>query len=172
MKIIALIGSLRKDSLNLELAKIVKTKLLDHDVEIVTLHDIPFFNEDMEFPTPETVLTLRNKIKKADGIWIFNPEYNNSYSGVLKNTLDWLSRPISIDEGHVLNDKRVAISGVTYGSFGTINAYNDLVKLMIFLNTKLMTKPRLTIPDGKNNLNDSNKLIDNAVKEFIKFIKN
>lgn len=171
MKIIAIVGSLRKDSYNLKLANIVKNKLKDIDFEIITLENIPMFNEDIEFPPPIQVKELRDKIINSDALWIFSPEYNNSIPGVLKNTIDWLSRPISETEKQVLNNKKVILSGTTPGPFGTINAYNELVKIFIMLNSTLMTNTRLTIPEAHNNINEENKFIDNIIEKVREFIK-
>lgn len=170
MKVIGIVGSLRKDSYNLRLANIIKDKL-DIEMEIVDISNIPFFNEDIEYPAPYEVKELRDKVRYSDALWIFSPEYNNSYSGVLKNTIDWLSRPIDKETRQVLSDKKVILSGTTMGPFGTINAYNDLVKLFVMLNANLMTKPRLTIPDAINNVNHENKFIEDAVRHASKFIK-
>lgn len=170
MKVIGIVGSLRKDSYNLRLANIIKDKL-DIEMEIVDISNIPFFNEDIEYPAPYEVKELRDKVRYSDALWIFSPEYNNSYSGVLKNTIDWLSRPIDKETRQVLSDKKVILSGTTMGPFGTINAYNDLVKLFVMLNANLMTKPRLTIPDAINNVNHENEFIEDAVRHASKFIK-
>lgn len=171
MKIIAIVGSLRKDSYNLKLANIVKNKLKDLDFEIITLENIPMFNEDIEFPTPIQVKELRDKIINSDALWIFSPEYNNSIPGALKNTIDWLSRPISEKENQVLNNKKVILSGTTPGPFGTTNAYNEIVKILIFLNSKLMTSSRLTIPSAYENINEENKFIDSTIEKAREFIK-
>ena len=170
MKIVGIVGSLRKNSYNLKLANIIKDKL-DGNMDILDISNIPFFNEDIEYPAPDEVMILRKKVLESDLIWIFSPEYNNSYSGVLKNTIDWLSRPLDRGIRHVLNDKKIVLSGTTIGPFGTINAYNDLVQLLSMLNANLMTKPRLTIPDAINNLNNENKFIDDTVKSALEFIK-
>lgn len=168
MKIVGIVGSLRKDSYNLKLANIVKEKI---DMEILDISKIPFFNEDIEYPAPKEVEELRIKVKESDALWIFSPEYNNSYSGVLKNAIDWLSRPIDENNKQVLNNKKVILSGATQGPFGTINAYNDLVQLFTLLNSKVLTSPRLTIPDAINNVNKDNKFINIAIDKAIEYIK-
>lgn len=171
MKVIGIVGSLRKESYNLKLANIIKNKLKDIDMEIITLENIPLFNEDIEYPAPSSVSNLRVKIKESDAVWIFSPEYNHSVPGVLKNTIDWLSRPISEDEDQVLSNKKVVLSGTTLGPFGTVNAYNDLVQLFVLLNCKLLTNSRLTIPSAHINVNDNNKYINETISKFKEFIK-
>ena len=74
------------------------------EVSFLDYADIPYRNQDMEFPTPGEILRVRDEVSKADGIWIFTPEYNHSYPGGLKNLLDWLSRPVK--KGGVKNRNR------------------------------------------------------------------
>ena len=94
-KVLMIVGSLRKDSFNLQLAKVAE-EILKGQAEVRYLHyaDMPFMNQDIEFPTPERVARVRQEVLAADGIWIFSPEYNYQIPGVLKNLLDWLSRPL------------------------------------------------------------------------------
>ena len=79
-------------------------------------------NEDIEFPAPAAVQRLRTQLQEADGnIWFFSPEYNHGISGVLKNFLDWMSRPDEAQK-RVLNGKAAAVSGITPGMSGTLIA--------------------------------------------------
>ena len=93
--ILFIIGSIRKDSLNRQLAKAAE-EILGERAEVAYLEytDLPYMNQDIEFPAPEAVERVRDQVKEADGIWIFTPEYNYQIPGVLKNLLDWLSRPV------------------------------------------------------------------------------
>ena len=84
-KILAIVGSLRKDSFNHQLAKLVEAEVGERaDFEILDYQDVPFYNQDVEFPAPEAVSRVRELVKEADGIWFFSPEYNHYFSGVLK----------------------------------------------------------------------------------------
>lgn len=179
MKILAIVGSLRKDSYNRQLAQAVKAEIGERaDLEILDYQDIPFFNQDMEYPTPLPVKRVRELVKAADGIWFFSPEYNHSFSGVLKNLLDWLSRPISKTEPSVLIGKPAAISGITIGMSGTMVAQDHLVTLISYLNMKVMISPRLAIPyvnqqldgDGKLKLTTSYQFLKNQVDAFLNFV--
>lgn len=93
-KVLFAVGSLRKASFNRQLAEIASSMISDR-VEAVFLdyQDVPFMNQDIEFPVPDAVERVREAVRNADAIWFFAPEYNYSYPGVLKNLLDWLSRP-------------------------------------------------------------------------------
>jgi len=115
-KIVMIVGSLRKQSLNRQLAERAASLLDDRNMEVSFLEygDIPFMNQDIEYPAPEEVSRVRKEVQDADGIWFFSPEYNFSYSGALKNLLDWLSRaldPADYMKGSYISDKKVAISG-------------------------------------------------------------
>ena len=108
IKILAIVGSLRKESYNRQLAIAAQKKV--HDIaefELLDFADIPLFNQDIEFPAPEPVRRIREKVKAADGIWFFTPEYNHFFPGVLKNLIDWLSRPVSDTEPQILAENRL-----------------------------------------------------------------
>ncbi len=179
LKIVAIVGSLRKESFNRQLAAVAKELVGDKaDFEILEYEDVPFMNQDIEFPTPEAVKRVRGKVKSADGIWFFTPEYNHSFSGVLKNLIDWLSRPVSKSEGQVLKGKAAAISGVSPAMAGTVTAQDNLVVLLSVLNMDIMNQPRLAVPSVMNQLDENGKLklveskpfLENQVNAFIDFI--
>lgn len=115
-KILMIVGSLRQNSFNMQLAKKVAQLLADKaDTDILEYADVPFMNQDYEFPTPESVQKVRQAVLNADGIWMFTPEYNYQIPGVMKNLLDWLSRPVLPNDrqrNSVLKGKPVTISGV------------------------------------------------------------
>ena len=93
MKIVAIVGSLRKDSYNMKIANFIKSRYKGKlDIEILKLNDLPLFDEDIEENPPESVNIFKEKIKASDGILFVTPEYNHSIPGVLKNALDWFSR--------------------------------------------------------------------------------
>ena len=95
-KVLFIIGSLRKKSFNRQLAAKCREILMQKGAEISELEysDIPFMNQDSEMPVPASINRVRAEVAAADGIWIFTPEYNFAVPGVLKNLLDWLSRPL------------------------------------------------------------------------------
>ena len=181
VKILFIVGSLRKDSFNLQLAQAAEKYLAAKaEVKYLDYKDVPFFNQDIEFPAPLAVSCVRDVVKNADGIWIFSPEYNHYFPGVLKNLLDWLSRPVGNAEGNVLNGKLVALSGITPGMCGAALAQDHLVTLLSFLNMKIMNVPRLTIPNamtqldenGKLHLTTSAKFLEKQVEVFLEFVQN
>ena len=178
-KIIAIVGSLRKDSYNRQLALEAKRLVGDQaEFELLDYGDIPMMNPDIEYPAPDAVRRVREIVKSADGIWFFTPEYNHFFPGVLKNLIDWLSRPVSDTEPQVLRGKPAAISGITPGMSGTGIAQDHLVTLISILNMKVMNSPRLAIPnvkqqtdpEGKLALTDSAPYLEKQVQAFVDFI--
>jgi len=180
VKITAIIGSLRRDSYNrqlaMEAARILKGEA---EFELLDYSDVPLMNQDIEYPAPDAVRRVRGIVKSSDGIWFFSPEYNHSFPGVLKNLIDWLSRPISDSEGQVLKGKPAAVSGITLGMSGTGIAQDHLVTLISFLDMKVMNQPRLTIPnakqqtdaDGRLALSSSAPLLENQARAFLGFVR-
>lgn len=146
-KILFIIGSLRKESFNRQLAAIAE-KMIDGraTVEYLDYSNLPMMNQDVEFPAPETVSSIRRKIEEADGLWIFTPEYNYSYPGHLKNLIDWLSRPLVAGDRLTplaISGKKIALSGAGGGS-GTAKCREKLVELLTlpFINADVMTEPQ------------------------------
>ena len=135
-KILFVVGSMRKESFNRQRANIIAEELKGKaEVSFLSYGDIPFMNQDIEFPTPEEILRVRSEVEGADGLWIFTPEYNSSYPGVLKNLLDWLSRPHKPNDyanGSSVTGKKVAISGVEGKSAaaGSRGKLKDLLEIM------------------------------------------
>lgn len=165
--ILAIVGSLRTQSYNHQLA-LEAQKLCADSVQfkILNYQDIPFMNEDLEHPVPAAIQRIREAVQEADGLWFFTPEYNHAYPGVLKNLIDWLSRPD--EEGNrVLDGKPAAISGISPGMSGTLIAQDLLVTLLSFLNMKVMNQPRLTIPNALQQVEDETLVL----KESLPYLK-
>lgn len=144
MKIIAISGSLRKASYNTKLLHLMKEIGSDHDVEIADISDIPLYNTDVEeagMPAPVTALS--GKIRAADALYIATPEYNFSTSGVLKNTIDWLSR--DREPSMPLGGKVVALAGTSGGMSGTSNAQAHLRHTLALLGCDMVTNPQVLV---------------------------
>lgn len=168
IKILAIVGSLRKDSLNRQLALAAKESIGDRaDFELLEYQDVPLMNQDIEYPAPEAIRRVREVVQFADGIWFFTPEYNHFFPGVLKNLIDWLSRPISDKEPQVLAGKPAAISGISPGMSGTGLAQDHLVTLISFLNMDVMNIPRLTIPNAMQQVDGQGKLVLKSSKPYL-----
>jgi chromate reductase, NAD(P)H dehydrogenase (quinone) len=134
MKIVAIVGSLRKGSYNKRLAATIKERYgKTFELEILDIGLLPHFDQDIETNPPETVIDFKRKVKEADGVIIITPEYNWSIPGVLKNALDWLSR---VDK--VLTGKPVMTAGAATGLMGTLRAQLHLRQILTALQVKLL----------------------------------
>lgn len=165
-KIIGLSGSLRKDSYNSALLKTAQTMMPSGMVlEIESIHEIPLYNTDLESANfPKSVLSLREKIRKADGVIIATPEYNYSIPGVLKNTIDWLSRPYN---DPVLSGKPLALMGASMGMMGTCRAQYHLRQCMVFLNMHVMNTPELFVSAAHTKFNEKLVLTDEPTQAVL-----
>lgn len=140
-KILMIVGSMRNQSLNRQLANEAAALLADKaEVAWLDFAELPYMNQDIEYPAPDEVERVRNSVKEADGIWIVTPEYNYSYPGVLKNLLDWLSRPLeagNFEGPTAVAGKKVTISGAG-GKSATAGAREKLTELLKFIRMEVM----------------------------------
>ena len=121
MKIVAVSGSLRTESFNTRVAKLMAEQAPDGvEVQVLTLHGIPLYDGDLEENEgiPGAVESLRTAIKAADGLVLVTPEYNAGMPGVLKNALDWLTRP-GEEMKPTFGGRKTALAGATPGAWGT-----------------------------------------------------
>ncbi len=144
-RILGVAGSLRKDSYNRALLGAIAGIAPDGiEVEIYELNNIPLYNQDIDTPEsmPESVRDFKRRIKEADAILFVTPEYNRSIPGVLKNAIDWASRPYNDNS---FDDKPVATIGATDGMLGTAVVQYHLREVFSFLNAHPMERPQLFI---------------------------
>lgn len=150
-KVLFIVGSLRKNSFNLRLARAAASELSGKaDVSFLRYDDLPPINQDTEFPAPEAVASVRQEVMSSDGIWIFTPEYNFSYPGHLKNLIDWLSRPLKPGDFSgptAIAGKKACVSGVG-GKGATAHGREKLSELLAFVKADLMDAPQLGVPLG------------------------
>lgn len=132
-RILFIVGSLRKGSFNNMLAHVAMDAIGDRaEVTVVRPDCVPLLDQDIEFPTPGSVSSLRDMVLDSDGIWVFTPEYNHDIPGGLKNMLDWLSRPMSLGGVSAVVGKKVTISGVS-GASATSFVRPRLSELLRFM---------------------------------------
>ena len=146
--ILMIVGSLREHSFNRQLAEAAAALLEGRaEVSFLDYRSLPYMNQDIEFPVPEEVARVRGQAAQADGVWIVTPEYNHSYPGVLKNLLDWLSRPVQPGAPRsdtAIYGKKVTISGVA-GQSAAGDARRHLTELLKLLRVELMETPQTGI---------------------------
>ena len=162
LRILALPGSLRAGSLNAALLR-GAAKLAPANT-LVTLYkdlaDVPLFNEDLEAgPLPAAVAQLRSCIEESDGVLISTPEYNNSIPGVLKNAIDWLSRPSPTKP---LVGKPIAVIGATSGGWGTRLAQAALRQVLFSTESLVLPSPGLFVRVAGELFDPDGTLIDPA----------
>lgn len=165
--IIAISGSLRKQSFNTALLNEAKRlQPSGCDIELVSINEIPLYNGDDEdaHGIPASVELVKNKLAKADGLLISTPEYNSSIPGVLKNAIDWMSRPTS-DQAQVFHNKKVAVVGATPGGLGTVSAQLAWLQVLRNLNVDVWFEKKLYVSSAHNVFNDEMQLIDENVIE-------
>ena len=165
--IIGISGSLRKGSFNTALLRAaIELAPAGCTIEIGSIHGIPLYDGDLEEAegVPVEVTELQDRIAAADGLLLTTPEYNNSMPGVLKNAIDWLTRPPN-ELQRVFHGKPVAVIGATPGGFGTVLSQTAWLPVMRTLNTKLFTGNRLMVSGANKVFNDTGQLIDDTVRE-------
>ena len=136
--ILFIVGSRRNRSFNRALARIAEEYIADRaNVSFLDYADVPFIDQDIEFPAPEPAARARECVRQADAVWIFTPEYNHEIPGGLKNLLDWLSRPIAQGERiTAVQGKPVTISGAG-GRMATKDCRDHLAALLAFMKMDL-----------------------------------
>jgi len=164
-KVLGIAGSLRKGSYNkLALRAVVELKPADMEIESFDIAPIPLYDEDLrERGFPPVVQDLREKIRAADALLIVTPEYNYSMPGVLKNAIDWASRPPS----QPFDDKPVAIMGASISRLGTARAQYHLRQTAVYLNMYPLNKPEVMISGAANVFDTSGRLTDEAARKLI-----
>lgn len=164
-KIAVVVGSLRKASINRRFAQALGKLAGDRlTFQIVELDDVPMFNQDHEAEPPASVLRLREEIRAADGVLLVTPEYNRSIPPVLKNAVDWVSRPYG-KNGWA--GKPGAIIGTTGGAVGTAAAQSHLRSIMSVLEVQLMTQPELYFVTRDGLINDDFDVTDEKTRAFL-----
>ena len=165
LTILGIAGSLRKSSFNRAALRAAQQLVPDGvRLEIFDLDGIPPFNQDEEAHPPERVVLLKQRIRAADAILILTPEYNYSIPGVLKNAIDWASRPYgdSAWEG-----KPVALMGASVGAQGTSRAQYHLRQVFVFLNMYPLNRPEVMITNAAQRFDEKGNLVDEDTKAHI-----
>jgi chromate reductase len=164
LNVLALCGSLRKGSFNMEMLRYAKKNAPDGmEIQIADLHLVPFYNADFE-GKPAAVVTLLEQLEQADALLLGCPEYNYSLAPVLKNALDWASRET---DNRLLSGKPAAIMGAG-GGMGTARAQYQLRQVCVFLNLLLLNRPEIFCNAFAGSFDDAGKLVDTRIQGLIK----
>ena len=164
--ILGFAGSLRIQSYNKAiLAVALETIPDDASLEVFDLEGIPPFNQDLELQPPDKVKEFKAKIRAADAILIATPEYNYSIPGVLKNAIDWASRPYG---DNAFDGKPVALLGASIGMLGTARAQYDLRRSFVFLNMLPLNQPEVMIPFAQDKVDSKGRVTDENTRKRIR----
>ena len=151
IKVIALVGSLRRGSLHKALVQAaVDTAPAGMTITIFPLNDIPLYNFDVEKDGgfPEAVVALRDAVEAADALILATPEYNGSMSGVIKNAIDWASR------GGLLSKKMAVTMGGSPGALGATKAQEHLRQVCMHLGMYALPRPTIAVPQFGKKIED------------------
>ncbi|MGE3622630.1 MAG: NADPH-dependent FMN reductase [Bdellovibrionales bacterium] len=164
-----IVGSLRKDSINLKLGKaLAKLGGEKFDAQFVQIGDLPLFSQDLEANFPAQATRMKNEIAAADAVLFVTPEYNRSIPGVLKNAIDWGSRPYGKNS---FAGKPTAICGASGGSLGTACAQQHLKPVLIYLEALLMGQPEVYLQFKEGAIDAEGNIADDGTKKFLqKFV--
>jgi chromate reductase len=164
--VLGICGSLRKGSYNMAaLRAAIELKPPGMSIDIADISAFPLYNEDVRaqgFPPP--VETLRQQIRAADALLFVCPEYNYSMSGVLKNAIDWASRP----PDQPFTGKPAAIMGAAAGMAGGARAQGDLRRSCVFLDIHPINKPEILIGQAQTKFDAEGRLLDETAKGLIR----
>ena len=141
--IAVIVGSYRQDSYNQKLAKtVIEQAPSNLDCQLISIADLPMYNQDLDDQLPTSVQNFKQSIKECHAALFITPEYNRSIPGILKNAIDWASRPPGQNSW---SGKPVGIMGASNGQFGTIHAQYDLRKILTHTECLIMPQPQFLI---------------------------
>ncbi len=159
------VGSLRKESFNKKLAQALADLGKDtfHCI-IVPLDDVPMYNQDLEADLPAPVARIKQAVKEADGVLFVTPEYNRSIPPVLKNALDWCSRPAGKS---VWGGKPAALAGTSPGAVGTAAVQSHLRSVLTMLGMCVMGQPEVYVVWKPEYFDAENRVADEKNRAFL-----
>jgi chromate reductase len=164
--VVVIAGSLRKESFTLKIANAL-TKLAPDALKlnVVTLHDISFFNQDLEASPPADWVAFREKIQKSNGVVFVTPEYNRSIPGVLKNAIDVASRPYGKSS---FLGKPIGIIGNSPGPLGGVSAAKHLQNILPGISGPILGQPEIYLNGVGDAFDDQGELIKESLQAVLK----
>jgi chromate reductase, NAD(P)H dehydrogenase (quinone) len=161
-----IVGSLRKESFNRKMAKALAALAPEGlKLEIVEIGDLPFYDEDVEFTPPASWVNFRQAVKGADAVLFVTPEYNRSFSAVIKNALDVASRPYGQS---VWDGKPGAVISVSVGATGGFGANHHLRQSLVFLNVPVLQQPEAYIGGAGKLFAEDGSIANDGTRDFLK----
>jgi chromate reductase len=168
VRILGIAGSLRRQSYNRALLR-AATQIAPEgaSIDIFEIDGIPPFSEDDEQDPPEKIIELKRRIREADAVLFVTPEYNYSIPGVLKNAIDWASRPYG---DSAWSGKPAAVMGASTGRIGTARAQYHLRQVMVFLNMFPLNQPEVMVGAADERFDTVGNLTDDETREYVRLL--
>jgi chromate reductase len=167
VKILGISGSLRAGSFNSALLR-AAVELAPAGMKIDQyrgLRDLPHYDQDLDTDEPPgPVADLRARVRAADGVLFATPEYNYGVPGVLKNAVDWVSRPVATSP---LKRKPVAVMGAAPGAFGAVRAQLSLRQTLLWTDSDVLTKPELMVFQARERFDPKGELTDPQTRQLL-----
>lgn len=166
MRVLGVCGSLRRGSFNRAVLRAaIELAPEGMTIEPAEIRDIPLYDEDLRSAgLPPAVVAFREAIAAADALLFVSPEYNFSIPGVLKNAIDWASRP----PDQPLAGKPTAIMGASPGLRGTVRMQPHLRQVLAGLDALLLNRPEVAIPGVRDKIDDAGRLADEETRKFVR----
>ncbi len=164
-RVLGLSGSLRRTSFNTALLRAAQEVApAGMTIEVFDLAPIPMYNDDVRLKGfPLEVERLRDAIRTADAVLIASPEYNRSVPGVLKNAIDWASRP----PDQPFAQKPIAIMGASNGALGAAFANHHLRQIFVYMDAKMVNGPEVMVGEAKTKFDEEGRLVHEPTRQFI-----
>jgi chromate reductase, NAD(P)H dehydrogenase (quinone) len=162
---LVIVGSLRKQAFTLKIANALAKLSPDSlKLEVVTLHELGFFNQDLEASPPAEWLAFRSKIKASDGVLFVTPEYNRSIPGVLKNAIDIASRPYGQS---CFNGRPVGIISNSPGVLGGVSAAKHLQQILPGISGPILQQPETYLAQCGDGFNEAGELTKDSLRDVL-----
>jgi chromate reductase len=163
--IAVVVGSLRRESFNRQLAQaVISLAPADFTFEFLDIGSLPLYSQDYDADYPEVAKHLKQRIEAADGLLFVTPEYNRSMPGVLKNALDWGSRPWGTNSW---GNKPGAVIGTSLGATGTALAQQHLRNVLAYLDVATLGQPEVFIKHDPSVINEKGEIVNDGTRKFL-----
>jgi len=164
-KIAIIVGSIRKDSINLKLAKSLATLVPDDlECEFIRIDDLPVYNQDLDQSPPESVVRVKSQVAAANALLFVTAEHNRSLPTALKNVLDWVSRPYG---KNLWAGKPAGIAGASIGAIGTAVAQAHLRSMLGYLDVPTLGQPEVYIHFSQRLIDEHGNISNETTKHFL-----
>lgn len=175
--ILCVVGGISRNSLNQKVFQMMRERApAGINLRSFVITRLPYYSQDIEHDPPDTVIAWKDMIREADAVLFITPEYNRSFPGVLKNAVDWGSRPVG---ENLWKGKPAAVMGASTGPIGTFGAQHHLRQVLAYLEVPVMGQPEFYLnatqfldEKGQPKTQKTEQVIAHFWQEFVKWIHN